>query len=411
MTTVQDSAISVRNLSKSYRLKTPVDRISGLVDVLKSPGRLFSIANRKVIQALDDVSFDIERGKAVALIGSNGAGKSTLLRILSRISEPTSGYADVEGSVGSLLDVGVGFHPELSGRENVFLGGAILGMKRREVQKSLDAIVDFSGVGQQIDMPIKHYSSGQWLRLGFAVAAFLRHDILLLDEVLSVGDIEFQRKCLTKVQELMGQGRTAIVVSHNFGLTSQLCDTAIYLRGGKLQEQGLFQETLSKYVSYALGGANDVMARGQMHQPDISSACLQSAEGLSVEWGQLLSFKVQITGGDTNTLVTGGMQIMNAGDHTVVSAISAYPVSLPAGERLTARLTCGDCHLVPGVYSVRLFLLDPDEQGQLQRTCEFLLDPAFYVVPAAAMPAVPLTGQYDGTYKILEMTTESQCDG
>jgi lipopolysaccharide transport system ATP-binding protein len=201
-----------------------------------------------IIWALRDVSFEVKRGEAVGVIGRNGAGKSTLLKILSRITEPTTGRATVYGRVGSLLEVGTGFHPDLTGRENVYLNGTILGMKKREVDAKFDEIVEFSGVEKFIDTPVKRYSNGMRVRLAFAVAAHLEPEILIVDEVLAVGDAEFQRKCLGKMQDVAGHGRTVLFVSHNLGAVSRLCPSGLYLVGGELQFAGAIEDVLANYT-------------------------------------------------------------------------------------------------------------------------------------------------------------------
>jgi lipopolysaccharide transport system ATP-binding protein len=199
--------------------------------------------------ALRDVSFEIKRGEILGLIGSNGAGKSTLLKILSRITYPTSGHAEIRGTVGSLLEVGTGFSPELTGRENIFLNGSILGMSRREIRNKFDDIVDFAEVHKFIDTPVKHYSSGMYMRLAFSVAAHLEPDILLVDEVLAVGDVEFQNKCLGKMDEITKKhGRTIIFVSHNMGAIQQLCSKTVLLKNGLVEKIGKTEEILSYYL-------------------------------------------------------------------------------------------------------------------------------------------------------------------
>lgn len=203
----------------------------------------------ELLWALKDVSFKIEKGEVVGLIGRNGAGKSTLLKILSRISYPTSGNVTVEGRVASMLEVGTGFHEELTGRENVFLNGSILGMTRKEVEGKFDAIVAFSGVERFIDTPIKRYSTGMRLRLGFAVAAHLDPDVLLVDEVLAVGDAGFQKKCLTSMEELRGGGRTVVFVSHNMAAVENLCTRCIWIDGGKVREDGDPRKVIQSYLS------------------------------------------------------------------------------------------------------------------------------------------------------------------
>jgi lipopolysaccharide transport system ATP-binding protein len=227
----QDIAIRVSNVSKKYIIGKQKD--SSL------RGSLAGIFNRKATQgdefmALSDVSFDIKKGEAIGIIGKNGAGKSTLLKILSQITKPSEGRIELNGRVASLLEVGTGFHPELTGRENIYLNGTILGMTRKEVKEKFDEIVAFSGVEKFVDTPVKHYSSGMYVRLAFAVAAHLEPEILIIDEVLAVGDAEFQKKCLGKMKEVSGHGRTVIFVSHNMEAVKNLCDRAIFMEKGKL---------------------------------------------------------------------------------------------------------------------------------------------------------------------------------
>jgi lipopolysaccharide transport system ATP-binding protein len=203
----------------------------------------------EAIWALRDVSFEVRQGEVLGIIGQNGAGKSTLLKILSRITEPTEGYADIGGRISSLLEVGTGFHPELTGRENTYLNGAILGMKRAEITRKFDEIVDFSGVEQFIDTPVKHYSSGMRVRLAFAVAAHLEPDILIIDEVLSVGDAAFQQKCLGKMGTVARSGRTVLFVSHNLPMVEHLCGRALLLRQGRLVDEGNPAEVIGSYLA------------------------------------------------------------------------------------------------------------------------------------------------------------------
>ena len=204
---------------------------------------------RGSILALDDVSFTVQQGEALGIIGKNGAGKSTLLKILSRVTAPTSGVVKVKGRIGSLLEVGTGFHPELTGRENVYLNGTILGMKKAEVDRKFDEIVAFSGVEKFIDTPVKRYSSGMYVRLAFAVAAHLDPEILIVDEVLAVGDAEFQKKCLGKMSDVAGEGRTVLFVSHNMGSIQSLCTRAILLNQGRIASMGDPGDMISKYLS------------------------------------------------------------------------------------------------------------------------------------------------------------------
>ena len=205
--------------------------------------------NEQFIWALKDISFEVGKGEVLGIIGPNGAGKTTLLRILSRITDPTEGQVHIHGRVGSLLEVGTGFHPELTGRENIYLNGAILGMKRFEIARKFDEIVTFSGVQKFIDTPVKRYSSGMYVRLAFAVAAHLDPEILLVDEVLAVGDAAFQEKCLGKINEVVTGGRTVLFVSHNMAAVRGLCSRALYLNGGRIEVEGVTDEVIGKYLT------------------------------------------------------------------------------------------------------------------------------------------------------------------
>ncbi len=212
----------------------------------------------ETIWALKDVNFTVEQGEALGIIGRNGAGKSTLLKILSRVTAPTSGHARVKGRIASLLEVGTGFHPDLTGRENIYLNGAIMGMSRQEVRRKLDEIVAFAEIEQFIDTPVKRYSSGMYVRLAFAVAAHLDPEILVVDEVLAVGDAEFQKKCLGKMGDVAKEGRTVLFVSHNMQAIKSLCNRVLHLASGKLVNQGMPQQVISEYLAEGGSLSNDV---------------------------------------------------------------------------------------------------------------------------------------------------------
>ena len=248
MTTV----IAAEGLSKRYRLGEHHAAYGTLRDSLAHAGRRLRGREHRgeanEIWALNGVTFAVQQGEVLGVIGRNGSGKSTLLKVLTRITSPTAGRVEIRGRVGSLLEVGTGFHPELTGRENVYLNGAILGMKRREIDGRYDAIVDFSGVEQFIDTPVKRYSSGMYVRLAFAVAAHLEPEILLVDEVLAVGDAEFQRRCLGRMEELGRSGRTVLFVSHQLPAVAQLCDRALWINGGRVIEDGPPAEVIANYL-------------------------------------------------------------------------------------------------------------------------------------------------------------------
>lgn len=302
----QDLAISVENLSKKYVLRGPQERYRTMRDSimnairvpLRSRRRSDGTGNKRESEteflALNDVSFSVSRGEVVGVMGHNGAGKSTLLKILSRITEPSSGSATLYGRVGSLLEVGTGFHLELSGRENMYLSGAILGMKKSEIDAKFDEIVNFAEVEAFIDTPIKHYSSGMHLRLAFALAAHLQPEILLIDEVLAVGDAQFQRKCLGKMEDVAAGGRTVLFVSHNLSAVKELCRTGIVLSHGKLLFQGPVVEAISRYTE-------------STQEPDVVNA----NEG----WQQL-----KLVHPDTR-----GEWVFEPGDATTFSAVLVLP--------------------------------------------------------------------------------------
>jgi len=255
-------AIRAEGLGKQYRIGAKQERYRTLRDTLSDAftapfkrarsllrGQAYGAAGlQETIWALKDVSFEIKHGEVVGIIGRNGAGKSTLLKILSRITEPTEGYADVYGRVGSLLEVGTGFHLELTGRENIYLNGAILGMGRKEIDRKFDEIVDFAEVEKFIDTPVKHYSSGMYLRLAFAVAAHLEPELLVVDEVLAVGDTQFQKKCLGKMSGVAGEGRTVLFVSHNMAAVRQLCTKGLVLDQGRITSVGTARSAVEYYL-------------------------------------------------------------------------------------------------------------------------------------------------------------------
>ena len=245
--------LQIENISKRFRIAHELQPYLNIRDRI---ARIFSgrkSTSTEEFWALKDISFSVSAGESLGIIGKNGAGKSTLLKILSKITPPSSGKITCRGRIASLLEVGTGFHPELTGRENIFLNGSILGMRRKEIQDRFDEIVDFSGVEKFLDTPLKHYSSGMQLRLAFAVAAFLEPEILIIDEVLAVGDAEFQKKCMGKMDEVSKSGRTIIFVSHNMNAVNSLCPRCIHLRKGKVAAIGKTDDIINQYLK----GDND----------------------------------------------------------------------------------------------------------------------------------------------------------
>jgi lipopolysaccharide transport system ATP-binding protein len=296
-----DVVIETRGLGKCFRIWTHSapsslsDRVEHLFSSIRHKQSDVSAVEpprREEIWALRDVSFDVRQGEVLGVIGPNGAGKSTLLSILARISEPTTGEARIHGRVSSLLEVGTGFHPELSGRDNIFLNGAILGMSRREVEEKYDEIVEFSGVRDFIDMPVKRYSSGMYVRLGFSVAAHLDPEVLLLDEVLAVGDSAFQQKCLHRIDELTQSGRTVLFVSHTPAAVSQLCHRAIVINGGQVVFDGDVDEAIQEYLGSP--------------QIDGSASALQQEALRRDGTGEIRVTAVRVTGTDGGPVVAEG---------------------------------------------------------------------------------------------------------
>ncbi len=269
----EDIAIQVKGLSKQYMLGGAEERYESFRDLLRgvftSPLRKLNILRGNVSEeqrlfwALKDVEFDIPVGQVTGVIGRNGAGKSTLLKILSQITVPSGGEVRMAGRVASLLEVGSGFHPELTGRENIYMNASILGMSRAEVHRKLDDIVQFAEVGKFLDTPVKRYSSGMYVRLAFSVAAHVDPDILLVDEVLAVGDAQFQQRCIGKLNEVSQDGRTVLFVSHNMGLIQELCSHSIYLKGGKVVSYGPSSDVLSDYMRDGANVSGSWKAQGE----------------------------------------------------------------------------------------------------------------------------------------------------
>lgn len=361
---MSDVAIRVAGLGKQYRLGGTQERYHTLGDQFRKWTSLRRLLSRRTrdekrppFWALKDVSFEVKRGEVVGVIGRNGAGKSTLLKILSRITEPTEGEVDIHGRVGSLLEVGTGFHPELTGRENVYLNGAILGMRRSEIVRKFDEIVAFAEVEKFIDTPVKHYSSGMYMRLAFAVAAHLEPEILIVDEVLAVGDAEFQKKCLGKMGDVAKGGRTVLFVSHNMGAVQALCCRVLRLADGRVAGVGSTAAEVAAYLSAAVGAG-----RGRI---DRSVGPHLRLLRLGFEPGVLAAdtpttFVVSLrASAETRVAHLCGLVYspldIRVGVIDLRSDDGAYLI--PAGATLTVRSTVRGFALVPGTYNVGLHLV------------------------------------------------------
>ena len=306
--------------------------------------------------ALKDVCFEIRRGDVTGIIGRNGAGKSTLLKVLSRITEPTTGSVTLRGRIASLLEVGTGFHPELTGRENIFLNGAILGMTRSEISRKFDEIVSFAEVEKFLDTPVKRYSSGMYVRLAFAVAAHLEPEILIIDEVLAVGDAAFQKKCLGKISEVATGGRTVLFVSHNMAQVRALCNKAILLNAGKVEFDGTVAEAINTYI-YEGGGECNSRSLGKFIR---AVSCSQKDESNAVDFGDELELVISITGEFSHALGCN-IYIRNA-DLTLVSLFSSQPhdgFDLSHSRDIELSFKIPDCRYAPGMYRIDVEITEP----------------------------------------------------
>jgi len=423
-----DIAIQVDGVSKLYRLgakeKQHENLANTVIDFFRRPLRNYryyrslydfrdvldpstSSQNKStdVLWALRDVSFNVKRGEALGIVGSNGAGKSTLLKILSRITPPTVGGARIYGKVSSLLEVGTGFHPELTGRENIYLNGTILGMRKREIDRKFEEIVEFSGVQSFLDTPVKRYSSGMTVRLAFAVAAHLEPDILIVDEVLAVGDAAFQRKCLGKMEEVTKEGRTVLFVSHNMGAIANLCKSAIWLDAGRLASQGEVSSIVASYLATSTNiSVKDPMdwKREGTGEARINSVRILDSMGnprdrFGMGENILFEFDTEIYR-DHRTLPDDIVVLINRIDMGLPvlhlsNLDSAFLTEGLMRGKHTFRVELPECLLYPGTYSVSVYVAGFDyvrdvlsfsmEQSDVsQRTCPFYKDLGIYHSPS-----------------------------
>jgi ABC-type polysaccharide/polyol phosphate transport system ATPase subunit len=377
---MSDTVISVENLSKSYLIghDGPQERYHSLRDTLVRHGKNYvrkaidMARGRQIIQgdsveefwALKDVSFEVKRGEVLGIIGRNGAGKSTLLKILSRITEPTSGRVVLDGRVASLLEVGTGFHPELTGRENIFLNGAILGMTKAEIRKKFDEIVDFAGVEKFLDTPVKRYSSGMYVRLAFAVAAHLEPEILIIDEVLAVGDAEFQKKCLGKMQEVAKGGRTVLFVSHNMGAVRALCSQAIILDKGLVVAGGPCITLLETYLAGVRSTAPSSRIQwNDSEKPtnrDFTLACMglfqDDREAAVLDMTKPIEIRIEILRKQADSNSELSLEIVDSLDNTVLLTSTAFFDSFlkMRGDHCTCSYILPAYSLNSGKYSLNI---------------------------------------------------------
>ena len=351
-------AIRCEHLSKRYRIGS-LERYRTLREAISNPFRRSKNGNGH-IWALDDVSFEIERGDVVGIIGLNGAGKSTLLKILSRITAPTRGRADIFGRVGSLLEVGTGFHSELTGRENIYLNGAILGMRKAEIDRKFDEIVAFAEVEKFLDTPVKRYSSGMYVRLAFGVAAHLETEVLLVDEVLAVGDAQFQKKCFEKMREIGKHGRTILFVSHNMSAVRSICRQALIIEQGRVVGQGEIDATVDRYLS-RINSQQAAVEAVETHTFSVTSVEIESVAGPVIKTFDPVQVKVRFVpkteirdpGLYVSILTTESRRLTGL---DLKDFITTAP--LPAGKVSELGFTIESLPLLPGAYQLEIHLKD-----------------------------------------------------
>ncbi len=353
--------LEIENVSKRFRIAHENQPYLNIRDSLVQVFRRKKAATSEDFWALKDISFTVEAGESIGIIGKNGAGKSTLLKILSKITPPTSGRIISRGRVASLLEVGTGFHPELTGRENIFLNGSILGMRRWEIEKKFDEIIDFSGIERFLDTPLKHYSSGMQLRLAFSVAAFLEPEILIIDEVLAVGDAEFQKKCMGKMDEVSKNGRTILFVSHNMGAVNNLCRKAVLLRKGEIA----MIDTSAKVVEQYLHDSVQMSERKRVSIPALDgSFTLQlpywvnenGEEITTYSFGSDYRLRFEFEFYNDLSFLNIGIALMNRDGSRIFTSHSVDDKTFQSNSRFTGKMTF-DAHLdlpdlAPGYYQV-----------------------------------------------------------
>ncbi len=386
-------AIRVENLSKAYQLgdfgtgtisrdlERFWARVRGKEDPFLKIGELNDRATRgesDIVWSLKDLSFDIEQGDAVGIIGRNGAGKSTLLKVLSRVTSPTTGSVKIKGRIASLLEVGTGFHPELTGKENIYLNGAILGMRKVEIKRKFDEIVDFAGVERYIDTPVKRYSSGMYVRLAFAVAAHLESEILIVDEVLAVGDAEFQKKCLGKMGDVSkGEGRTVLFVSHNMAAVETLTSKSIYIINGRLDTFGKTRHVIDQYLTSRVKDKGVYVAQPKTDRPNIArvEVVVSELDGTHMN-GEDLYIDIDVAAPDSIDGLALSVQIINEHEVPVIYTYTYDGGNIDLKQQGLSRLRCilHKCRLYADIYYLRVHLAETKsftKFEEIDRICEF----------------------------------------
>jgi lipopolysaccharide transport system ATP-binding protein len=400
---MSDTIISVEQLGKSYRIDHRVERAPYKTlreTITQKTKNLFGGRHshsgrsaREEFWALRDVSFDVKQGEVVGIVGRNGAGKSTLLKVLSRITEPTHGRVRIRGRVASLLEVGTGFHPELTGRENVFLNGAILGMSKGEIQRKFDEIIDFAGTEKFLDTPVKRYSSGMYVRLAFAVAAHLEPEILIVDEVLAVGDVQFQKKCLGKMHDVSVGGRTVIFVSHNMAAVLQLTSRSLLLKQGQIAFDGRTEEAIAIYTETAGEFSNTVFDVDDVPRKELGTGAIRivslwfDRSAPRFEANEDLEFSLRVRAAEDVRGLRVSMTLFSANGMAVGSAFSPESITLAQGLTCDVIIRLPDPRMAPGRYYCSVGIGKGDHTSG-----HTLLDGAWDVLHFEVMPEMGEAG-------------------
>jgi lipopolysaccharide transport system ATP-binding protein len=402
---MSDRAVVVENVSKRYLIGHQRARGDGLrhavEDAFRAPLKWLSAqrsrlrASTEEFWALQKVSFEVKQGEVIGIIGRNGAGKSTLLKILSRITQPTEGCIRLNGRVASLLEVGTGFHQELTGRENIFLNGAILGMSRIEIKRKFEEIVAFSEVEKFLDTPVKRYSSGMYVRLAFSVAAHLEPEILIVDEVLAVGDADFQRKCIGKMQNVAGQGRTVLFVSHNMAAVRSLCSRAIMLHAGKITENGNVEKVIERNLLSSIEAARvvidlDAVTRTGAMGTRVKITRVEFNKGEEIKHGKPLSIDIHFNATSEEENVSFGIGFCNRDGIRLLSIDTDIPgqrLTIPTAASGVVSLHVPTLHLEPDHYSIDIGARSGDNYGldYVPGSASVLVIPSESTPPVIAM--------------------------